>query len=173
MFHKLRDDKHFQRSSFTVLLLGLIFPKEERKIAREYHYPPPCKTVIYANEVHQPKLTGNFCRFLKTLINNTHCEYSIRCHERSSHSETEDVCSPVSGEHYHILFYIKSFIGTEKFIKANLSEQMLKPPKIPKSRIVMLSSAKFLTQKVVCNLNFSFLAIVYSSMVTNSSKCLK
>ena len=107
----------------------VFFSQEEEKIAREYHDPPPCKTVRYANEVHQPKLTGSFCRFLKTLLNNTHCEYSIRCHERSSHSETEDMCSLIPGEHYHILFYIKSFIGVEKFIKENLSEQILKPPK--------------------------------------------
>ena len=107
----------------------LVFFSQEEKIAREYHDPPPCKTVRYANEVHQPNLTGSFCRFLKTLLNDTHCEYSIRCHERSSHSETEDMFSLIPGEHYHILFYIKSFIGAEKFIQENLSEQILKPPK--------------------------------------------
>ena len=67
----------------------------------EEHEKPPLKIVRYANEFQQPKLPKSFCRFLKTLLSSTHCEYTIRCHNTGNLSETEDVCSKFTEEHYH------------------------------------------------------------------------
>ena len=84
----------------------------------EEHEEPPL------NEFQQTKLPKSFCRFLKTLLSSTHCEYSIRCHNLGNFSKTEDVCSNVSGEHYHIFLYLKAFVGAENFIKENISENI-------------------------------------------------
>ena len=65
------------------------------------HEEPPLKIVRYANEFQQPKLPIGFCRFLKTLLSSTQCEYTIRCHNTGNFSETV-VCSNFTGEHYHI-----------------------------------------------------------------------
>ena len=95
-------------------------------ITIHHHVKPSDMQTKYINQ----NLLEAFVDFWKLFFeNNTHCEYSIRCHERSSHSETEDMCSLIPGEHCRILFYIKSFIEVAKFIKENLSEQILKPPK--------------------------------------------
>ena len=96
----------------------------------EEHDEPPLKIVWYANEFQQPKQPKSFCRFLKTLLSSTHCEYTIRCHNKRSFSETEDVCSIFTGEHYHIFLYLKAFVGVENFIKESISEHITraKPP---------------------------------------------
>ena len=94
------------------------------------HDEPPLKIVRYANEFQQPKLPKSFCRFLKTLLSSTHCEYTIRCHNQGTFTETEDVCSKFTGEHYHIFIYLKAFVEAENFIKESISEHITKakPP---------------------------------------------
>ena len=106
----------------------MYFSKEETS-GREFHDPPPCKIIKYANEILQPKLPDSLCRLVKSLLNNTFCEYSIRCHNTTNMSEAEDECSNVLGEHYHVLFYIKSFVGAEKFIKDTISNNFLNSQK--------------------------------------------
>ena len=90
----------------------------------EEHEESPLKIIRYANEFQQPKLPTSFCRFLKTLLSSTHCEYTIRCHSTRNFSGTEDVCSNFTGEHYHIFYYLKAFVGAENFIKESISENI-------------------------------------------------
>ena len=90
----------------------------------EEHEEPPLKIVRYANEFQQLKLPKSFCRFPKTLLNSTHCEYTIRCHDTGNFSETEDVCSNFIGEHYHVFLSVKAFVGAENFLKESISENI-------------------------------------------------
>ena len=69
---------------------------------------------------------------MKSLLNNTSSECSIRCHTTANKSEAEDECSSVLGEHYHVLFYFKSIVGAEKFIKDTISNNILNPQKATK-----------------------------------------
>ena len=107
----------------------LVYFSKEETSDRELHDPPPCKIIKYANEILQPKLPESLCRLVKSLLNNTSCGYSIRCHNTANKGEAEDECSNVLGEHYHVLFYIKSFVGAEKFIKDTISNNLLNPQK--------------------------------------------
>ena len=111
----------------------------------EEHEEPPLKIVRYANEFQQPKLPKSFCRFLKTLLSSTHCEYTIRCHNTGSFSETEDVCSNFTGEHYHIFLYLKAFVGAENFIKESISENITraKPPLKLRNSFVKLFTVSY------------------------------
>ena len=106
----------------------LVFSSKEDDLSQEYH-EPPCKVIKYANETHQSKLPGSLCRFLKGLLNSTHCEYSIRCHHNIDKAETGEVCSKFVGEHYHLTLYLKSFVGAEAFIKETISNHIICPPK--------------------------------------------
>ena len=106
----------------------LVYFSKEEASGRELHDPPPCKIFKYAKKI-QPKLPESLCRLVKSLLNTTSCEYSIRCHNTVNKSEAEDECSNVLGEHYHVLFYIKSFVGAEKFIKDTISNNILNPQK--------------------------------------------
>ena len=111
----------------------------------EEHEEPPLKIVRYANEFQQPKLPKSFCRFLKTLLSSTHCEYTIRCHNTGNFSETEDVCSNFTGEHYHIFLYLKAFVGAENFIKESISENITraKPPLKIRNSFVKLFTVSY------------------------------
>ena len=100
----------------------------------EEHEEPPLKIVGYANGFQQPKLPKSFCRFLKTLLSSTHCEYTIRCHNTGKFSEKEDVCSNFTGEHYHIFLYLKAFVGAENFIKESISENITRAKPLLKNR---------------------------------------
>ena len=112
----------------------------------EEHEEPPLKIVRYANEFQQPKLPKSFCRFLKTLLSSTHCEYTIRCHNTGNFSETEDDCSNFTGEHYHIFLYLKAFVGAENFIKESISENITKakPPLKIRNTFVKLFTVSYL-----------------------------
>ena len=106
----------------------------------EEHEEPPLKIVSYANEFQQPKLPKSFCRFLKTLLSSTHCEYTIRCQNTEKFSETEDVFSNFIGEHYQIFLYSKAFVGAENFIKESISGNITraKPPLKTRNSFVKL-----------------------------------
>ena len=110
-------------------LFYLVFSSTEEG-EREKHEEPPLKVVRYANEYQQPQLPKSLCRFIKTLLSSTHCENTIRCHNPGNFFETEDFCSNSTGEHDHIFFYSKSFVGTENFIKESISGYITraKPP---------------------------------------------
>ena len=111
----------------------------------EEHEEPPLKIVRYANEFQQPKLPKSFCRFLKTLLSSTHCEYTIRCHNTVNFSGTEVVCSNFTGEHYHIFRYLKAFVGAENFIKESISENITraKPPLKIRNSFVKLFTVSY------------------------------
>ena len=111
----------------------------------EEHEEPPLKIVRYANEFQQPKLPKSFCCFLKTLLSSTHCEYTIRCHNTANFSETEDVCSNFTGEHYHIFLYLKAFVGAENFIKESIIENITraKPPLKIRNSFVKLFTVSY------------------------------
>ena len=123
----------------------LVFSSKEDDLSQEYH-EPPCKVIKYANETHQSKLPGSLCRFLKGLLNSTHCEYSIRCHHNIDKAETEEVCSKFVGEHYHLTLYLKSFVGAEAFIKETISNHIISPPK------------RLQNKKLSCSINESFIS---------------
>ena len=112
----------------------LVYFSKEETSGRELLDPPPCKINKYANEILQPKLPESLCRLVKSLLNNTSCEYSIRCHNTANKSEAEVECSNVLGEHYHIVFYIKSFVGAEKFMKDSIINNILNPQKGTKTK---------------------------------------
>ena len=111
----------------------------------EEHEEPPLKIVKYANEFQQPKLPKNFCRFLKTLLSSTYCEYTMRCYNTGNFSETEDVCSNFTGEHYHIFLYLKAFVGAENFIKESIKENVTtaKPPLKIRNSFVKLFTVSY------------------------------
>ena len=121
----------------------LVFSSTEEREWEE-HEEPPLKNVRYANEFQQPKLPKSFCRFLKTLLSSTHCEYIIRCHNTGNFSET-DVCSNFTGEHYHIFLYLKAFVGAENFIKESISENITraKPPLKIRNSFVKLFTVSY------------------------------
>ena len=103
--------------------LYLVFSSDEEGESEESP-EPPCKIIRYANEVHQPKLPPTFCSFLPSLLERTHCEYSIRCHSPKHSAETEDFCTNFIGDHLHVLLHMKSFVGAEKFIKDTLGQNI-------------------------------------------------
>ena len=104
----------------------LVFSSNEEGESDESR-EPPCKLTKYANEIHHPKLPHSFCRFLKTLLGSTQCEYTIRSHNPQNFTETEDLCSNFTGEHFHALLYLKSFVGAEKFIKDSIGQIIASP----------------------------------------------
>lgn len=104
----------------------LVFSSNEEGESDESR-EPPCKITRYANELHQPNLPNSFCHFLKTLLGSTHCEYTIRSHNPQNFAETEEVCSNFTGEHFHVVIYLKSFVGAEKFIKETIGQSMASP----------------------------------------------
>ena len=121
----------------------LVYFSKEETSGRELHDLPPCKINKYANEILQPKLPESLCRLVKSLLNNTSCEYSIRCHNTANKSEAEGECSNVLREHYHVLFYIKSFVGAENFIKDTISNNILNPQKGTKMKGSLVKLFKF------------------------------
>ena len=101
----------------------LVFFTEEERLASNHQESPPYKKCKPADEL-QNRFPENLCRFIRKLLKNTHCEYSIRRHGVAEQTEA-DLCSTIQGEHFHSLLYIKSFVGAEKFIKETLGAQYL------------------------------------------------
>ena len=69
----------------------------------------------------------------------------MRCLNTANKSEAEDECSDVLGEHYLVLFYIKSFVGAAKFIKDTKTNHILNPQKETevKDGLVKLSKVSY------------------------------
>ena len=120
---------------------NLVFSFTEEGVWEDYE-EPHLKIVRYANEFQQPKQPKCFCRFLKTMLSSTHCENTIRCHNTGNFSELREVCSNFTGEHYHILLYLKAFVGAENFIKESIGENITRSKPLLKIR---KSVVKFFT----------------------------
>ena len=69
--------------------------------------PPPSKILKTYAETNGIELPRTLTEFLKTLSASTNFEYTIRRHAYGC----EDICSEIAQPHYHLLFYIKSFVG--------------------------------------------------------------
>ena len=147
--------------SLTTLLWNFAMRSVLREVPSKFHYlvfssteegeweeneEPPLESVRYANEFQQPKLPKSFYRFLKSLLSSTDCEYAIRCHNTGTFSETEDVCSNFTGEHYHKFLYLKAFVGAENFIKESMSETITRsnPPLKIRNNFVNLLTVSYL-----------------------------
>ena len=101
----------------------LVFFTEEESLASDHQESLPYKKCKRADEL-QNRFPEILCRFIKKLLKNTHCEYSIRRHGEAKETEAY-LCSTIQGEHFDILLYIKSFVGAHKFIKKTLGTQNL------------------------------------------------
>ena len=55
--------------------------------------------------------------FPTTLSASTNFEYTIRRHAYGC----EDICSEIAQPHFHLLFYIKSFVGAKKYFRNTLA----------------------------------------------------
>ena len=72
----------------------------------------------------------SLCSFLKQLPRATSCEYTVRKHIVGKIGGTEDVCSQLQDDHYHILLHLKSFVGAEKFITETIGDIFTKKDKL-------------------------------------------
>ena len=65
--------------------------------------------------------------------------------QHTNFSETEDVCSNFTGEHYHIFLYLKTFVGAESFIKESITENITrrKPPLKIRNSFVKLFTVSY------------------------------
>ena len=93
-------------SNFYYLVLSCEEEESEQDLS-----PPPSKKC--SSETNQDQMPKNLHEFIKTLLSSTNCEYSIRKHSVGS----EDVCSEFVQPHFHLLFYIKSFVGAETYLQ--------------------------------------------------------
>ena len=78
--------------------------------------PPPSKNAKIYGEMNEVALPGTLNEFLTKLVASTDCDYtvSLRAHG------WEDICSVITQSHFHLLFYVKSFIGAGNFFKTLL-----------------------------------------------------
>ena len=79
--------------------------------------PPPSKIAKTYAETNGIELPRTLTEFPKTLSASTNFEYTIRRHAHGC----EDICSEIAQPHFHLLFYIKSFVGAEKYFKNTLA----------------------------------------------------
>ena len=79
--------------------------------------PPPSKTAKIYAETNEVKLPGTLNEFLTKLVASTNCEYTVRLHAH----DCRPICSVITQPHFHLLFYIKSFVGAENYFKNNLA----------------------------------------------------
>ena len=79
--------------------------------------PPPSKTAKIYAETIEVELPGTLNEFLTKLVASTNCDYTVRLHAHGC----EDICSVTTEPHFHLLFYIKSFVGTENYFKNTLA----------------------------------------------------
>ena len=79
--------------------------------------PPPSKIAKTYAETNGIELPRTLTEFFKTLSASRNFEYTIRPHAYGC----EDICSEIAETHFHLLFYIKSFVGAEKYFKNTLA----------------------------------------------------
>ena len=79
--------------------------------------PPPSKTAKVYAETIEVELPETLNDFLTILVASTNCDYNVRLHARGC----ENICSVITEPHFHLLFYIKSFVGTENYFKNTLA----------------------------------------------------
>ena len=102
----------------------LVFYTHEEIVAADDVSEPPAPKVSKQkcqdhSEIIFPK---SLCSLLKQLLRATSCEYTVRKHIVGKIGGTEDVCSQLQNDHYHILLHLKSFVGAEKFIKETIGD---------------------------------------------------
>ena len=78
---------------------------------------PSSKTAQIYAETNEVELPGTLIEFLTKLVASTNCEYTGRLHAHGC----EDICSVITQPHFHLLFYIKSFLGAENYFKYTLA----------------------------------------------------
>ena len=103
-------------------LQNLAFHTHEEIVAADDVSEPPAPKVLKKkcqdqSEIIFPK---GLCSFLKQLLRATSCEYTVRKDIVGKIVGTEDLCSQLQNDHYHILLHLKSFVGAEKFIKGTI-----------------------------------------------------
>ena len=77
---------------------------------------PSNSTQTYAKTIDF-ELPRTLSEVIKTIVASTNCEYTLRIHAHAS----EDICSGVTLPHFHLLFYIKTFVGAESYYKKALA----------------------------------------------------
>ena len=79
--------------------------------------PPPSKIAKTYAETNGIELPRTLTEFLKTISASTNFEYTIRRHAHGC----EDICSEIAQAHFHLLFYIVSFVGAKNYFKNTLA----------------------------------------------------
>ena len=75
--------------------------------------PLPSKTAKLYAETNEVELPGTLIEILTKLVASTNCDYAVRLHAHGC----EDICSVITQPPFHLLFYIKSFVGAENYFK--------------------------------------------------------
>ena len=102
----------------------LVFYTHEEIVAADDVSEPPTPKVSKKKcqghtEIIFPK---SLCSFLKQLLRATSCENTVRKHLVGKIGGTEDVCSQLQNDQYHIPLHLKSFVGAEKLIKETIGD---------------------------------------------------
>ena len=79
--------------------------------------PLPSKAAKIYAETNEAKLSGALNEFLTKLVASTSCEYTVKLHAHGC----GDISSVITQPHFHLLFCIKSFLGTENYFKNTLA----------------------------------------------------
>ena len=101
-------------------------------------FPPPSKTAKIYAETNEVELLGTLNEFLTKLVASTNCDYTVSLHGHGC----EDICSVITQPHFHLLFYIKNFVGAENYFKNTLA-LTLGNKKVLKDCKVMLCSVLY------------------------------
>ena len=114
----------------------LVFYAHEELVAADDVSEPPAPRVSKKKcQDHSENIFHkSLCSFLKQLLRATNCEYMVRKRIVGKIGGTEDVCSQLQNDHYHILLHLKSFVGAEKFIKETIGDILTEKHKFSKSK---------------------------------------
>ena len=93
----------------------LIFYCEEDSAADPV--PSPSNRAKTYAETIDLDLPRTLSELIKTIVASTNCEYTLRLHAHGC----EDICSGITLPHFHLLFYIKTFVGAESYFKKALA----------------------------------------------------
>ena len=89
----------------------VLYTHEEIVAADDVSEPPAPKVSKKKCQDHSEIIfPKSLCSFLKQLLRATSCEYTVRKPIFGKIGGTEEVCSQLQNDHYHILLHLKSFI---------------------------------------------------------------